>query len=86
MGTLQDSDRAEIEISFEISKGEYNGELCARATSAGLELDEVVTIPWDWILKARQLLRLPPALDESLLAVPLPEPTLPVHRKQGDAP
>lgn len=35
------------------ANGDHNSEMSVEATDAGLEIDENVTIPWDWIVEAR---------------------------------
>jgi hypothetical protein len=45
-------DRAELSFVREISDGDYNREFVFIANENGLEMDEALTIPWDWILEA----------------------------------
>jgi hypothetical protein len=35
--------------------GGYNAVMEIKATDNGLEIDESVTVPWDWILEVKQL-------------------------------
>ena len=49
----QGRDRAALTFAGVIPDGDYNREVQAVATGEGIEIDNYVVIPWEWIFAAR---------------------------------
>lgn len=51
---MNDRDKAELVFNGVIPEGEYNREVEIRGTKEGLEVDDYLVIPWEWIDEARK--------------------------------
>jgi hypothetical protein len=56
-GQDENSDKADLTFSGEIPEGEFNRRFDIEANHEGLRIEDYFTVPWKWILQAREAIR-----------------------------
>lgn len=56
MAELNHSDRAELRFVRQIPDAGYNRDIEIEATESGILIEDYITLPWDWIQRASEIL------------------------------